>query len=88
MRRGVKLVLHDVVDDADLDPPAQEEGDRDREMRDAAGEIGRAVDRVDDPGRVPVPAALLAEEVVARANRGEPAADVLLDPASVAVRKS
>ena len=46
---GVELVVDRVVDDADLGPSVAHEGDRDAEQRDAAHEIGGAVDRVDHP---------------------------------------
>src|SRR5271166_3269049 len=47
--RGEQFVAHRIVDDADFDLAAGDAGDRDAEMRDPAGEIGRAIDRIDNP---------------------------------------
>src|ERR1700680_173729 len=66
--RGEQFISHRVVDDADLDLAARDAGDRDAEMRNPAGEIRRAVDRIDDPDwRAVGPGAtvrLLANETV------------------------
>ena len=52
-------------------------------MRDPAGEIRRAVDRIDDPDRLPrsgaAPARLLADEAIARKDRAETRRDQFLD---------
>ena len=61
----VELARGGVADGADLDPAGAHEGDRDAEVRDAAGEVGGTVDRVDDPGvDGRGSAGLLAEEAV------------------------
>ena len=65
-----------VVDHADLELAVAHEGDRDAEMRNAAREIGGAVDRVDDPDVAAEIAALfLAEERILRKRREQPLAD-------------
>ena len=46
-----QFVAHRIVNNADLDLGPGDAGDRDAEMRDAASEIRRAVDRIDDPCR-------------------------------------
>ena len=80
--RRKELLAHRVIDHADLDPAAHDAGDRDAEMRDAAGEIRRAVDRVDDPHRAALarrpPRRLLADEPVLRKRAVEARGDQLL----------
>ena len=66
---GIKLVGRRIVDHARDDRAFALEPDRDRELRNPVEEIGRAVERIDDPGvgfvaALPA-AALLAQESVA-----------------------
>ena len=60
------LLPHRIVDHADLELAALLGRDRDREHGEAVQEIGRAVERIDDPERVVVAAAaaLLGEDGV------------------------
>jgi hypothetical protein len=69
---GIEFVLHHIVDDADLCDAAAHERDRYGKMRDATGEIGSAVDRIDHPNLGPERSApLLAEERVPREGRAQ-----------------
>ena len=76
---GEQFVEHRIVDDPDLDPAVGDAGDRDAEMRHAAGEVRGAVDRIDDPHR-PARAggarvALLADEPIGRKDLREALGD-------------
>ncbi len=68
--RREQFVTDRIVDHPDLDQTLEHAGDRDAEMRHAAGEIDSAVDRVDHPDRAALahrPAGrLLADEAVVR----------------------
>ena len=70
-----QIVIGGIIDQAGDDRAAALERDRDREVRNAVQEIGRAVERVDDPamGLVAafVRAAFLAEEAVIGPRLGE-----------------
>jgi hypothetical protein len=74
LRREEEVVSRRVVDDRLLDLVAKGEADRDRVRRQAVDEIGRAVERVDDPdvlavARAARAARLLGEDAVARVGR-------------------
>jgi hypothetical protein len=71
LRREEEVVPRRVVDDRLLDLVAKGEADRDRVGRQAVDEVGRAVERVDDPdvlavARAARAARLLGEDAVAR----------------------
>ena len=68
----MQLAERGVADRADLGGAVADEGDRDAEVRHAAGEVGGAVDRVDHPGVAAGAAAgLLAEEGVVGEGLGD-----------------
>src|SRR6266851_7859236 len=77
-----ELLVRRVVDDSGNDRSLAFERDRDRELRNAVQEVGRAVERVDDPAMRLVgallTAAFLADEAVTGARLGKLAAENLL----------
>lgn len=81
--RGVKdFVSGGVVDHADLHLAADDKGDRDTPVPKAPDIVGRAVDRIDDPGAALTrsSAAFFAHETIIRKAREQPVVDRLLGP--------
>jgi len=74
-----QFVAHGIVNDADLNLGRGDGGDRDAEMRNAAREIRRAVDRINDPRRPAIARrarlALFADEAVVWKNLQQPLSD-------------
>src|ERR1700749_3079544 len=74
-----QFVAHRIVNDANLDLARGDIGDRDAEMRHAAREVRRAIDRIDDPGAAALAGgtslALFANEAVAWKFREHPLRD-------------
>jgi len=77
---GEQLPTHRVVDHRVLEPPAHLGCDRDGKHRKAVQEVGRAVERIDDPECIVLagPAALLGEKCVLRVVTADDADDFLL----------
>ena len=78
--RREQLVHHWIVDHADFDAALRHESDRDAELRDAADEIRRSVDRIDNPdGSGETATALLSVERIRGKELRKPVPDQLLD---------
>ena len=80
---GEQFVDDRIVDHPDFDLAVEHGGDRDAEMRRAAREIRRAVDRIDHPDRraglADPPLAFLADEAVVGKGRVQPRGDQAFD---------
>ncbi len=79
-RRSEELLAHGIVDHRMLEPTLLLAGDGHRERREAVQEVGRAVERIDDPDGVVLAAAaaLLGEHRVVRIVVADDADDFLL----------